>query len=146
MALGWSSSFGISNSMLDCTFCDRLRIRGSLSAVPIYLHGVVLRHRHNFAFTFAFLFTTAFRTALGPTQPPIQWIPGALSLGVKRQGREADHSPSSNAEVKEWVELYLHSPCTPGRVCFSCFQFIFNENMRGYYRSCKICCFPDLWV
>jgi hypothetical protein len=28
-----------------------------------------------------FLFTTASRTALGPTQPPIQWLPGALSLG-----------------------------------------------------------------
>jgi hypothetical protein len=26
---------------------------------------------------------------------------GALSLGVKRPGREADHSPPSNAEVKE---------------------------------------------
>jgi hypothetical protein len=25
-------------------------------------------------------------------------------------GREADHSPPSGAEVKEWVELYLHSP------------------------------------
>jgi hypothetical protein len=25
-------------------------------------------------------------------------------------GREADHSPPSDAEVKEWVELYLHSP------------------------------------
>jgi hypothetical protein len=30
-----------------------------------------------------FLFTTASRTALGPTQPPIQWVTGALSLGVK---------------------------------------------------------------
>jgi hypothetical protein len=27
--------------------------------------------------------------------------------------READHSPLSSAEVKEWVELYLHSPNTP---------------------------------
>jgi len=25
-------------------------------------------------------------------------------------GREADHSPPSSAEVKEWVELYLYSP------------------------------------
>jgi hypothetical protein len=33
-----------------------------------------------------FLFTTIFIMALGPTQPPIQWVPGALSLGVKRPG------------------------------------------------------------
>jgi hypothetical protein len=47
-----------------------------------------------------FLFTTVSRTALGPTQPPIKWVPGALSLGVKRPGREADHSLPSSAEVK----------------------------------------------
>jgi hypothetical protein len=29
--------------------------------------------------------------SLGPTQPPIQWVKGALSLEVKRPGREADH-------------------------------------------------------
>jgi hypothetical protein len=40
-------------------------------------------------------------------------VPGALSLRVKRPGREADHSPSSSAEIKEGVELYLHSPNTP---------------------------------
>jgi hypothetical protein len=33
-----------------------------------------------------------------------------LFLAVKRPGREADHSPPSSAEVKECVELYLHSP------------------------------------
>jgi hypothetical protein len=47
-----------------------------------------------------FLFTTASRTALGPTQPPIQWVLGALSLGVKRSGREAEHSPPSSAKIK----------------------------------------------
>jgi hypothetical protein len=30
------------------------------------------------------------RDQLGTTQPPIQWVPGALPLGVKRPGREAD--------------------------------------------------------
>jgi hypothetical protein len=60
-----------------------------------------------------FLFTTMSRTALGPTQPPIQWALGAVSLEVKQPGREADYSPPSSAEVKESVELYLHSPSTP---------------------------------
>jgi hypothetical protein len=59
-----------------------------------------------------FLFTTAFRMALGPAQPPIQRVLGALSLGVKLSGSEGDHSLPSSAEVKECVELYLHSPNT----------------------------------
>jgi hypothetical protein len=59
------------------------------------------------------LFTAMSRMALGPTQPPIQWVPGALSLGIKQPGLEADHSPPSSAKVKEWVELYLHSPNMP---------------------------------
>jgi hypothetical protein len=29
-------------------------------------------------------FSTASRLALGPTQPPIQWVPGVISPGVKR--------------------------------------------------------------
>jgi hypothetical protein len=38
--------------------------------------------------------------ALGPSQPPIKWVQGALSLGVHRPGLEADHSPPRSAEVK----------------------------------------------
>jgi hypothetical protein len=49
------------------------------------------------------------QTTLGPTQPPIQWVPGTLYLGVKRSGRGADHSPPPSAEIEECVELYLHS-------------------------------------
>jgi hypothetical protein len=46
------------------------------------------------------LFTTASRTALGPTQCPIKWVPEALSVEVKRPEREVDHSFPSSAEVK----------------------------------------------
>jgi hypothetical protein len=60
-----------------------------------------------------FLFTTASRTSLGPTQPPIQWVPGALFLGVKWPGREDNHSPPYSAEVREFVELYIYCPNTP---------------------------------
>jgi hypothetical protein len=45
-------------------------------------------------------FHTMSRLALGPTQPPIQWVPGTLSLGVKQLECEADPSPPSSAEVK----------------------------------------------
>jgi hypothetical protein len=34
---------------------------------------------------------------------------GALYLGVKLPGREANHPPPSSAEVIGCVELYLHS-------------------------------------
>jgi hypothetical protein len=59
-----------------------------------------------------FHFDTVSRPALGPTHPPMQWVPGALSLGVKRPECEADHSPPSSAEGKECVELSLHSSNT----------------------------------
>jgi hypothetical protein len=35
-------------------------------------------------------FSTASRPALRPTQPPIQWVSGALSPRVKRPGRKTD--------------------------------------------------------
>jgi hypothetical protein len=59
-----------------------------------------------------FLFTTVFRLALGLMQPPIQWVPGALSLGVKWLGHEADYSPQSSAVVKNaWS--YTSTSSTP---------------------------------
>jgi len=46
-----------------------------------------------------FLFSSAFRPPLRPTQLPIKWVLLALNPGVKRSGREADHSPTSSAEI-----------------------------------------------
>jgi hypothetical protein len=55
------------------------------------------------------LSSTSSRPVLGPTQPPIQWIPGTFSLEVKRQQGDADHSPPTSAEVKKtWV--YTSTP------------------------------------
>jgi hypothetical protein len=45
-----------------------------------------------------------------PTQPPLQWVPEALFLGVKRPWREADHSPPSSAEVKNERRNTFTSP------------------------------------
>jgi hypothetical protein len=47
------------------------------------------------------IFSTSSRPALVSTQPPIQWVPGALSPGVKRPGCDAGHSPPTSAEVKK---------------------------------------------
>jgi hypothetical protein len=48
---------------------------------------------------------------LGPIESPIQWVPGALSPGIKRLGCEVDHSPPTSAEVKKtWIYIYNHPP------------------------------------
>jgi hypothetical protein len=108
-------------------FCSILILSSQLClGLPLWFYAVVssMRTAHLLCFVLLdlippsvshvgfFLFATASGPALGPTQPPIKWVPWAL-LGVKRPGCEADHSPPSSAEVKECVALYLHSPNTP---------------------------------
>jgi hypothetical protein len=56
-----------------------------------------------------FFYFTASIPALWLIHPPIQWAPGALSPGVKRPGREADHSQPSSAEVKNIWSIYALS-------------------------------------
>ena len=56
-------------------------------------------------------FPHPFRPALDPTQPPIQWVPGLYRF--KAAGAWRCQPPPSSAEVKERIELYLHSPSGP---------------------------------
>ena len=57
-------------------------------------------------------FSTMSRPAPWTTQPPIKRVP-VLSRGLKRLGRDVDHSPPSIAEVKVRVELFLYSTSGP---------------------------------
>jgi hypothetical protein len=95
-----------------------------------------------------FLFTITSRIALGLTQPPIQWIPGGLSLGVEWPGCEADHSPPSSSKVKECVELYLHFPNTLSwcgaqlkKKHRGNFTLNLSDSTKGsiFGMSCKVC-------
>jgi hypothetical protein len=53
-----------------------------------------------------FLFSTSSRLVLGLTQPPLQWVLGALSPGVKEPWREVDYSPPTTAEIKNtWIYI-----------------------------------------
>jgi hypothetical protein len=48
------------------------------------------------------------RPALGPTQPPVQWVPG-LSRGQSGRGVGLATPSPSSAEANERAQLYLYS-------------------------------------
>jgi hypothetical protein len=52
-------------------------------------------------------FSRSLRSAVGPTQPPIQWVPGAISSMVERPGSEADHSPPFIAGQETWFYISI---------------------------------------
>jgi hypothetical protein len=68
------------------------------------------------------------RPALESTKPPIQWVPGALYQGVKRQGREADDSLPTSAEVNETC---LHAS-TPPYACMAYFLVKYKNNFTFF--------------
>jgi hypothetical protein len=82
-----------------------------------------------------FLFATASTTlSLWPTHPPIQWVAGALFLGLKRPDRESDHSPPPSAEVENaWSYTYaLHQ-----------YVFIVSCLVRHFYVTFELCSWND---
>jgi hypothetical protein len=63
-----------------------------------------------------YLFFKVYGMALGSTQPPVQWIPRNVFLGVKQPGHETDHSSPSRAKVKNEhsyisVTIYTFMAC-----------------------------------
>ena len=62
------------------------------------------------------------RPGLGPTQPSVQWVRGFFpggGGGIKRPGRDVNHAPPSNAEVKERVDPTLRAFMACSRVNFT---------------------------
>jgi hypothetical protein len=48
------------------------------------------------------------QTGSGAHPAPLQWVPVVISPGVKRMGRETNHSPKTSAKVmKTWIYTYI---------------------------------------
>jgi len=69
-----------------------------------------------------FIFVSAASPVLRPTQPLIQWLTEALSLGVERPGRKAGTSPPSSADVSAWN-------------CTSIPPYVFITYIRGEFKK-----------
>jgi hypothetical protein len=94
------SLLGTCNRLKNCIF---RWARGMGNHTDILFHGP--RFSQSFGFDFlqkeeTFLYSAASRPDMGPFQRPIQWVSGALSLGVIWLERKSNHSLPSSAEVK----------------------------------------------
>jgi hypothetical protein len=73
-----------------------------------------------------FLFSNTTTPPLEPTQPPIQWLPGALCLGVKQLGHETEHATPSSLKFKnQWchTSTLLHTlMASIGTSPFTCWR------------------------
>ena len=74
----------------------------------------------------------AFGLAVKPTQPPIQWVLGILSLGRKKAGCEADHLHPSSAKVKiEWSYASAPPPHAFMVRRGTTFPFVYSSRLVG---------------
>lgn len=79
------------------------------------------------------LFLTSSRAIMGSTQPPMQWVSGALSPGIKRQNREADNLPSYSSEVKNACN---HTFTLPYEYVFMTFSVGIRKTLPLIYSNC----------
>jgi hypothetical protein len=59
------------------------------------------------------------------TQPPIQWVLGAVSPGIKQTRSQADHSPPSSMESDLQSLTYFHGV-----------EFVHYTRLTSFYTSC----------
>jgi hypothetical protein len=102
-----SSRHQISLSVLDFILISRIREMGSRDSSVGIATGYEPYKRGRSSSPNRvknFHFSTSSSPAMGSTQPPIQWVPVALSPGVKQPRGETDHTPPISAEVrKTWI-------------------------------------------
>jgi hypothetical protein len=67
---------------------------------------------YNLTYILILRFSAPVQTGSGAHPASYTMVTGSF-LGVKRPGRGFDHPPSSSAEVKERVELYIYSSSGP---------------------------------
>jgi hypothetical protein len=73
-------------------------------------------------------FSHTSRPALGPTQPPVQWVPGLP--GGKTAGALCWPPTPTKRRGWEWIELYLYSPSRP---LVACYRVTFTFFYISYY-------------
>jgi hypothetical protein len=89
-----------------------------------------------------FLFSKMCGLALGPTKPPIQWMPGILSLGVKWLGDEAElHTVPSLRMSGAISPLLLYTFMAYTVTTFTFYLcFVQNKNLSFSHASVHCMC------
>ena len=74
------------------------------------------------------------KSAPRPAKPPIRWVTGALSAGINRQGRKADHSQPLSDDVgkkREWSCTSFPPVCLHG---------VYEDNLNFTFLELQLCC------